>query len=141
VLFLITWFKGCYEIEKVHPLENGFLRLKFRRDRRSGMKIEPVWLFYPKYAFETVHKLLRWGTLYLTLRRRYLRIKKDPNRHAYTDVALSPVADDEEQTHEMFQSDAAQAYLDKQHELDRARTSGVAARPPEHRSPPLTPVT
>ena len=35
-LFLCTWFKGSIELEKMHPLEGGFLRLKFRRDRRAG---------------------------------------------------------------------------------------------------------
>ncbi len=40
VQFLITWFKGCINIEKIHPLEGGYLRLKFRRDRRPGLPIE-----------------------------------------------------------------------------------------------------
>ncbi len=35
-LFLITWFKGSIDFENIHPLEGGFLRLKFRRDRRPG---------------------------------------------------------------------------------------------------------
>jgi hypothetical protein len=124
LLFLITWFKGCFEIEKVHPLENGVLRLKFRRDRRHGMPLEPAWRFYPSYAFETMSKLLRWGTLYLTLRRRYLRIKQDPNRFTYTDLALSPVTDDELEGRELYQSEAAQAYIGQQQEIARARNSG-----------------
>ena len=33
-LFLITWFMGSINLEHIHPLEGGFLRLKFRRDRR-----------------------------------------------------------------------------------------------------------
>jgi hypothetical protein len=127
VLFLITWFKGCYEIENVHPLENGFLRLKFRRDRRHGMPLEPAWRFYPRYVVETASKLIRWGALYLTLRRRYLRIKRDPNRFAYSDLALSPVTDDELESRELFQSDEAQAYVDRQHEIERARAGGRQA--------------
>jgi len=120
VLFLITWFKGCFDIEKVHPLENGFFRMKFRRDRRAGMKLEPVWRFYPKYAFETVYKQARWVSLYLRLRARYLRIKHDENRHNYMDLALSPVTDEEE-SRELFQSGEAQAFLDHQHQLERAK--------------------
>jgi radical SAM superfamily enzyme YgiQ (UPF0313 family) len=42
-LFLMTWFKGSNDFEGVHPLEGGFLRLKFRRDRRPGHAIEPIW--------------------------------------------------------------------------------------------------
>jgi radical SAM superfamily enzyme YgiQ (UPF0313 family) len=120
VLFLITWFKGCIDIEKVHPLENGFFRMKFRRDRRSGLKREPAWLFYPKYAFETVTKQVQWVSLYLRLRSRYLKIKHDENRHAYTDLALSPVTDEEE-TRELFQSGEAKAFLDRQQQVERAK--------------------
>ena len=39
-LFYLVWFKGCIDIEKVHPLEGGFLRLKFSRDRRPGLPLE-----------------------------------------------------------------------------------------------------
>ena len=47
-LFLITWFKGSIDYENIHPLESGFLRRKFRRDRRPGFAVEPVWQFYPE---------------------------------------------------------------------------------------------
>lgn len=94
-LFLITWFKGCIDIEKIHPLEGGFLRFKSRRDRRPGLPIVPVWRFYPSYLLETATKLARWASLYLRLRRIYLRVKHDPRRLEYTDLALTPVTDEE----------------------------------------------
>ena len=110
-LFLITWFMGSINIEKIHPLESGFLRLRFRRDRRPGFAMEPIWSFYPKYAYEIASKLVRWTATYIKLRRIYLRIKHDPNRYSYTDTAMTAVADDEAQTHELFNSDAARAYV------------------------------
>ncbi len=64
-LFLITWFKGSIDFEHIHPLEFGFLRLKFRRDRRPSFPLEPAWRFYPRYLGETAVKLARWGLLYL----------------------------------------------------------------------------
>ena len=45
---------GAIDIEKIHPLETGLFRYKFRRDRRPGIPIEPSWKFYPKYAVESV---------------------------------------------------------------------------------------
>ena len=120
-LFLITWFKGSIDLEKIHPLEGGFLRLKFRRDRRSGRPIEPMWRFYPQYAFEVVGKLVRWAWLYMRLRRIYLAIKRNPRRFEYTDLAMTPVADDESQTHELFQTNAAQAYVGNERRLEKAR--------------------
>jgi radical SAM superfamily enzyme YgiQ (UPF0313 family) len=127
ILFLITWFKGSHRIEKVHPLESGFFRMKFRRDRRSGLPIEPVWLFYPRYAWELLSNQVRWLSLYLRLRARYLKVKHDPEKRNYKDLALSPVTDEETETREMFQSDAAQAYIASQQRIARAQGEGVAA--------------
>jgi hypothetical protein len=84
-LFLMTWFKGSVDFENIHPLEGGFLRLKYRCDRRPGWSIEPMWRFYPRYYFEMAIKLVRWCGLYLHLRRIYLRIRRDPQRVEYTD--------------------------------------------------------
>jgi hypothetical protein len=125
-LFLLVWFKGCISIEKIHPLEGGFLRLKFRRDRRPGLRIEPAWLFYPKYIIETLRKQGRWAAFYLRMRMVYLRIKHDPERRNYMDLALSPVDDDETESRELFQSTAAQAYVRQEQRLDKIR-HGTAA--------------
>ena len=110
-LFLITWFMGSINFENIHPLESGLLRLKFRRDRRPGLPIEPIWSFYPKYFAEAASKAVRWSALYLRLRRIYLRIKHDPQRYAYTDTAMTAVAADETETHELFGTDAARAFI------------------------------
>jgi radical SAM superfamily enzyme YgiQ (UPF0313 family) len=130
-LFLITWFKGSIDFENIHPLESGFLRLKFRRDRRPGRALEPVWVFYPRYYTEVVTKLFRWAALYLRLRRIYLRIKHDPQRRAYTDTAMSAWSDDSS-AHELFGSEAAQAYVRQQRQLKeiRAGVHGATSAPP-----------
>ena len=39
-LTTMLWFKLMVLYEAVHPLEGGAFRLKFRRDRRHGMKLE-----------------------------------------------------------------------------------------------------
>ncbi|HEX6642249.1 MAG TPA: radical SAM protein [Thermoanaerobaculia bacterium] len=110
-ILLMTWFKGSIHIEDVHPLEAGFLRYKFRRDRRAGMKIEPRWKFYPHYAIETVSKLKRWVTTYAALRSIYTRIKRDPAKYEYMDLALTPVTDSEMDTMELFHhTEAAETF-------------------------------
>jgi len=119
-LFLITWFTGSIDFEGVHPLEGGFLRRKFRRDRRPGQPIEPMWKFYPRYYSGVAIKLVRWATLYLRLRRIYLRIKRDPRRFEYTDLAMTPISE-EETSREIFQNEAAQDYLDRARRLDAIR--------------------
>jgi hypothetical protein len=106
-ILLMTWFGGSIHIEKVHPLEAGFFRKKFRRDRRPGFPIEPAWKFYPSYAVESVAKLGRWFGIYAGLRLIYNRIKRDPARYDYMDTALTPVTDDEMETLDLFHHTAA----------------------------------
>src|ERR1700722_19247800 len=125
-LVAMTWFKGCIELENVHPVEGGILRLKFRRDRRPSLPMESIWSFYPRYFREVARKTASWGWLYLRLRKIYLRVKCDPNRYAYTDAAITPVTDDEVETHEMFQNVEAKAYVDQERRLEKIR-HGVAA--------------
>ena len=127
VLF-ITWFKGCIGIEKVHPLEGGFLRLKFRRMRRSGQPLESALLFYPKYLAETFWKQVRWISLYARLYLIYRKVRRDPQRHEYTDLALTPVVDDEVETRELFQSEVAHAYVVQQQRLAKIRRGEAARR-------------
>ena len=97
------------------------MRLKYRRDRRPGFAVEPIWSFYPKYFAEMASKVVRWGTLYLRLRRIYLSIKRDPNRFNYTDLAMTPVASDEAETHELFGSDAARAFIARAQRVKQAQ--------------------
>jgi hypothetical protein len=120
-VFLLTWFKASIEIEKIHPLEGGFIRRKNRRDRRPVLPLEPIWRFYPRYARELIIKQYRWCLLYLRLRRIYLKIKRDPDRYRYTDLAITPIADDEVSTRELFRTDAAQAFVERQRHLQEVR--------------------
>jgi radical SAM superfamily enzyme YgiQ (UPF0313 family) len=124
-LFLITWFKGSIDFENIHPLETGFLRRKFRRDRRPGQPLESIWRFYPRYYGETAVKLVRWGALYLRLRKIYLGIKHDPQRSAYTDLAMTPWSEDDN-SGELFASDAAKLYVGQQRRLQDIRSGSAA---------------
>ncbi len=49
----MTMFKIMFEAEGIHPLEGGIIRMKYRRDRRYGMKVEPIGVFHCKLAVET----------------------------------------------------------------------------------------
>jgi hypothetical protein len=125
-LFLIVWFKGCINIEGIHPLEGGFLRLKFRRDRRSSLPRESALIFYPRTAAELIWKQVKWAHLYLRLYRMYSLLKKDPRRAEYTDLALTPVTDEEVETLEMFQSAGAQAFVGREQKIGRVRRGAAA---------------
>jgi hypothetical protein len=42
------------------------------------------------------------------------------------DVALSPIADDEIETHELFKTDAARAYVSQERRLEKIREGHAA---------------
>lgn len=117
-MFFIVWFKGCIGIEGIHPLEGGFLRIKSRRNRRSEMELENPLVFYPKYYFQMLRKQLQWISLYTRMRLIYMRVRKDPKRLEYMDLALEPVTEHEEDR-ELFGSTAAKNYLDIVHRNEK----------------------
>jgi radical SAM superfamily enzyme YgiQ (UPF0313 family) len=125
-IVLITWFMGSIHLEKVHPLESGLFRLKFRRDRRPGHPIEPIWKFYPTYWFEAAVKTARWIALYFRLRRIYLSIKKEKNKFKYMDVALTPVTDHDVDDLEMFHTPSAPAFVAQEHRRQHAHEHAAA---------------
>ncbi|MBV8449357.1 MAG: radical SAM protein, partial [Hyphomicrobiales bacterium] len=103
MMFLLIWFYGCVTIEKIHPLEGGYLRRKVRRDRRPGMPIESPFLFYPKYLSELIAKHVKIASIVWRMSRTRRAIKRDPKARLYRDLALTPVADADLETLEMFQ--------------------------------------
>jgi hypothetical protein len=125
-LVLITWFMSSIHLEKVHPLESGLFRLKFRRDRRPGLPREAIWKFYPKYWVESVTKMAKLITLYSRLRRLYKRIKADPKRFKYMDVALTPVTDHDVDDLEMFHTPSAPAFVAQEHRRQHAHEHAAA---------------
>jgi len=102
VMFFIAWFQGSLSIEGLHPLQGGYLRLKYRKDRRSGLPVEPPVLWHLKYIDEAVVKTAKTAALLWRLDRIRRRILKDQKRMEYMDLALTPVQDAEMDTLEIF---------------------------------------
>ena len=96
-MFFIVWFKGCIAIEGIHPLEGGFFRRKVRQNRRTGLPVENPLIFYPRVWTEMLMKQFKWISLYTRMRLIYKRVKRDPARFEYMDIALEPVTDHEEE--------------------------------------------
>jgi radical SAM superfamily enzyme YgiQ (UPF0313 family) len=118
---MMSFFIGSIRIERIHPLEGGFVRLKFRRDRRPSLPLEPARRFYPSLMAEMFVEQVRWTWLTLRLSRIYWKVRFGQDRRLYTDEALSPVGADEEETHEMFDSAEAKAFLAREKRLADVR--------------------
>jgi hypothetical protein len=118
----LIWFKAAIEVDDVHPLEIGYFRLKYRRDRRPERGIEPVWRVYPKLIVETLAKQTKLALMVARMTLIYRRVARDPERHEHMDAALMPVTAAELETGELFRSEAARAYLGQERRLHDIRT-------------------
>jgi Radical SAM superfamily len=107
ILFLLVWYYGCFALEKVHPLQGGYLRRKYRRDRRPELGIESPLVFYPRYVMNLTWKHLRLASAVWRYGRFRRSLKRDPKAADYTDLALTPVTDNEFDSLEMFNVSAA----------------------------------
>jgi hypothetical protein len=117
-----------FEAEGIHPLEGGVVRLKYRADRRSGLPIEPVGVFHWKLAVETWKKLAIYARLAWQGWRIGRKVGRDPKRHAYMDLALSPVVEEDMDNLALFAETAGGgAAVSKRRGEDLARAK-VAAR-------------
>jgi hypothetical protein len=96
MVHLLTWFKGSYALEDLHPLECGVIRLKFRRDRRPGLPLESILDFYPRFVVGTLLKLFRWGAVFFRIRWTLYWLAREPEVRNYSDPALSEVNDDDD---------------------------------------------
>jgi radical SAM superfamily enzyme YgiQ (UPF0313 family) len=125
MLYLI-WFWGAVALEKVHPLQTGYLRRKVRTDRRPGFPLESPFMFYPREAWSVVSKHARLAAMVWRMSKLRRKLKRDPNARNYMDEALTPVRDEDLDVLEMFNvSDAARAATAK---VKRDAAARVAAR-------------
>ena len=92
-------FSGATRIEKVHPLQFGFVRRKVRRQRRHGLPIESPLVFYPRRLVELGTSAMRWYALYRRYQAIARRVREDAASTHYVDEALAPPKTDEAVPH------------------------------------------
>jgi hypothetical protein len=97
----LTIFSGASRIERVHPLQFGYVRRKLRTQRRSGMHVVNPLLFYPWRAVDFALTAARWLRLAMRYRAILRRVLADPNAQGYTDHALQPVTEEAQGTDEL----------------------------------------
>jgi len=124
LMVIVLWFASSLRVEKVHPLQGGILRFKNRYERRPELPVESVWSFYPKFAAEFLSKHARILREAWRMRAICRRVDRDPANLRYTDLAMTPVAEDEVENLEMFTHNAgargAVAHARKIRELTHA---------------------
>jgi radical SAM superfamily enzyme YgiQ (UPF0313 family) len=133
MLKLLTFY-ASWRLEGVHPLESGFLRRKYRRDRRPTFERESLFTFYPKYWWSVAKTYLDFFRMY----REHSRIMKRAltTDSPYEDVAMTPVGEADIEALELYtQTAGAKAVVDKQKKIKISVATHkpvAAAAAPEH---------
>jgi hypothetical protein len=96
VMFMMLWFFFSIRYDRVHPLESGYFRLKFRHDRRPSLPRESMLAFYPRFAWETVRSHFWMAYWIVRMNRVRRRIYADVRRRQYSDLALLTAQDEQE---------------------------------------------
>ena len=128
-MFLSLWFLICVRYEGVHPLEGGYFRMKYRKDRRPTLPRENLLIFYYRYLSHLTLNQLR--IIYWALRMNRVRraIKSDPRRGEYMDLSLAPTVEHEFNDLALFdQTRGGKAAVAKKLKEDAARQAIRSAR-------------
>ena len=96
-----VWVIPCITVRTAADGNSPYRIWVFEIARREDQRCD---FASSKFAAELIWKQIRWAYLYLRLYRMYAKLRKDPRRAEYMDLAITPVTDDEVETREMFQS-------------------------------------
>lgn len=83
-------YREAVRLEGVAKLESGYIRIKRRRQRRSGLPRENVLSFYARYWGHLAYGLGGSAITYARLRLILRRVLRDPKRFEYRDAAITP---------------------------------------------------
>lgn len=90
---LLLSFHFCAVYEGIDPMQGGYLRRKYRMDRRPSMAKERRLRFWTRYGSDLVYKHWKMLRLYLHFRRFVAQLAIDGGSKNYSDVALTPDAE------------------------------------------------
>ena len=110
---VLVQFSTMMQLEKVHPLQSGLIRMRHPGEQRPGLAPENVVLFYLRYARDLVVRNASFIHTTWWILSMMRRVARDPQRHLYMDQSLTTVYDDEDQTFDyLTKTDGAKAAID-----------------------------
>jgi hypothetical protein len=109
MMVLLLWFHFCIVYEKIDPLQGGYLRRKYRRDRRCTLPRENPFIFYPRFAADLTRKHVKMAQLAWRFHWFKKRLERDARAQHYKDVALTPDAEESLDSLEVLTAHAAAA--------------------------------
>jgi radical SAM superfamily enzyme YgiQ (UPF0313 family) len=95
---LLVRFSTTVQVEKVHPLQDGIIRMKHPSERRPGLPMVSPWVFWPQFFWENLHKQTAAIKSIIWMIKLVHSIQRDPRARNYTDLALTPVREHDDET-------------------------------------------
>jgi tRNA A37 methylthiotransferase MiaB len=129
----LLYFAASAQVEKVHPLEGGRIRRKYRRDRRPGMPLENPLIFYPRYWSERALKAARLKLMERAYQRILQRVEAEGMTAAHEDVAMHRIDDEDLDKLRLFTETSGAADFVQSIKRKRASRQGQARPPVEAR--------
>lgn len=123
IMMMMLWFLFAIRYADVHPLEAGYFRLRYRKDRRPSFKRENPILFYPRYLSEIIHNhfwMAFWIARMGVVRH---RIRRDKAVKAYTDRSLTAPKGEEYDEFALFETRGGDQAVAKRQREDAARAA------------------
>ena len=95
---LLVRFGTSVSIDNMHPLQTGILRLMHPSERRPGLPRENPFVFWPRFAWQTVRNNVLIASEIVRLVLAARAIKREAGAKDYMDQALMPVGEDGDET-------------------------------------------
>jgi hypothetical protein len=106
---LLVTFSTSVRFENVHPLQSGVLRIRTPSERRPGLPAKSAFVFWPEFVWQTVIKHARLAGVIASLVWSALVIANSSAAKSYTDEALVPVSDDNDEKLDLLTKTAGAA--------------------------------
>jgi hypothetical protein len=126
---VLIQFCTMMQLERIHPLQSGIVRMKHPSERRPDLPAERLSSFYLRYLRDLLLRNARFAKTAWHILSVKRRVEKDPNRARYTDQALTPVQEDEAETFDyLTKTDGAKAAIDHINKVAELTHSAPAFR-------------
>jgi hypothetical protein len=136
-LHRLLWYRDFHRLYGCHPLEGGGGRMKVRRDRRHGMKLENPLVFYPKFWGSEVRNLLSMTWTYWRMRRILKRAMTTAGSRDYRDIAITPPGLDELSLGIYAETRGTAEAIEKSKRQQKLRTDARTKKVEERETVPL----
>ncbi len=127
VKWIMLSYQSISEIERVHPLDGGLVRRKYRRDRRPGLPREGRVAFYGRFLWDTLRKNARLAAMYLRYQRTYRRVLAEKAPDLSGDIAMRTARSSDLDDLELFTATPAARSVADRAKRTAALRGGVPA--------------